>query len=121
MNNTDPLKRDWCCGTPITEPHTPGCACDPTEDNPVDYTAVFEICNILQNGPHPRRRFVLAHPGTREWVVGSYETRAEAEAAKEKILADIESATQVPFAGVLADLLLPLVKQVRVERWERAE
>jgi hypothetical protein len=26
-------QRDWCCGTPITGPHTPGCPYEPTEKN----------------------------------------------------------------------------------------
>lgn len=34
---TEP-RRDWCCGTPMTKPHTPGCSYEPREDNPVDYT-----------------------------------------------------------------------------------
>jgi hypothetical protein len=33
--------RDWCCGTPITGPHIPGCPFEPREDNPVDYDALI--------------------------------------------------------------------------------
>lgn len=34
---TEP-RRDWCCGTPMTKPHTPGCSFEPREDNPIDYS-----------------------------------------------------------------------------------
>jgi hypothetical protein len=27
------VRRDWCCGTPISGPHTPGCAYEPREDD----------------------------------------------------------------------------------------
>jgi hypothetical protein len=30
-------RRDWCCGSPITGPHVPGCAFEPT--GPIDYAA----------------------------------------------------------------------------------
>lgn len=33
-------RRDWCCGTPITGPHIPGCAFEPREDNAPDYEAL---------------------------------------------------------------------------------
>ncbi|WP_229481645.1 hypothetical protein [Mycolicibacterium mageritense] len=36
-------RRDWCCGTPITDPHTPGCAFEPREDNPIDYTGPARV------------------------------------------------------------------------------
>ncbi|QDF19779.1 hypothetical protein QEH38_gp47 [Mycobacterium phage LilSpotty] len=37
---TEP-RRDWCCGTPMTKPHTPGCSFEPREDNAIDYSGVM--------------------------------------------------------------------------------
>ncbi|KLI05813.1 hypothetical protein ABW05_24560 [Mycolicibacterium senegalense] len=35
--------REWCCGTPITDPHIAGCAFEPRPDNPVDYTGPARV------------------------------------------------------------------------------
>lgn len=31
-----PTRRDWCCGTPITGPHAPGCAYEPRDTAPTE-------------------------------------------------------------------------------------
>jgi hypothetical protein len=36
-------RRDWCCGTPITGPHTEGCAYEPRPDEAVDYDGPVEV------------------------------------------------------------------------------
>ncbi len=36
-------RREWCCGTPITKPHTPGCSYEPREDNAPDYGALLGV------------------------------------------------------------------------------
>jgi hypothetical protein len=36
-------RRDWCCGTPLSEPHTPGCSFEPREDNAVNYDGKFVV------------------------------------------------------------------------------
>lgn len=35
--------REWCCGTPITGPHTPGCVSDPATAPPIDYAGLAEV------------------------------------------------------------------------------
>lgn len=36
-------RRDWCCGTPITGPHTPGCAYEPRPDDGVVDGLIAEL------------------------------------------------------------------------------
>ncbi|QEA10841.1 hypothetical protein [Mycobacterium phage Weirdo19] len=36
-------KREWCCNTPISGPHRPGCQFEPRADEPVDYTGPVEV------------------------------------------------------------------------------
>ncbi|TDO18130.1 hypothetical protein EV580_1312 [Mycobacterium sp. BK086] len=48
-----PPLRTWCCGTPITDPHTPGCAYEPREDNPVDYTGPVDVVDPVQTQEPP--------------------------------------------------------------------
>lgn len=35
--------RVWCCGTPISGPHAQGCAYDPCEESPIDYTGPVAV------------------------------------------------------------------------------
>ena len=35
--------REWCCGTPITDPHADGCMFEPRPDAPVDYTGPARV------------------------------------------------------------------------------
>lgn len=30
--------REWCCKTPLSEPHVPGCSYEPRPDNLIDYS-----------------------------------------------------------------------------------
>lgn len=46
-------QRDWCCGTPITGPHTPGCAYEPRQDNAVDYSEPAVIAPPEPPAPEP--------------------------------------------------------------------
>jgi hypothetical protein len=46
-------QRDWCCGTPITRPHTPGCAYEPTADEPVDAAPVEVASPAVESAPEP--------------------------------------------------------------------
>ncbi len=41
----DLILREWCCGTPITAPHEPGCSYEPRPDNPIDYTGPAEVAH----------------------------------------------------------------------------
>lgn len=43
-------RRDWCCGTPITGPHTPGCAYEPREDDNIYGNEAVDV----PAGPHSR-------------------------------------------------------------------
>jgi hypothetical protein len=43
-----PALREWCCRTPITGPHTPGCDYEPRPDNPLDYTGPALIAEMPQ-------------------------------------------------------------------------
>lgn len=38
-----PARRDWCCGTPITEPHAQGCAYRPNPDEALDRSGPAEV------------------------------------------------------------------------------
>lgn len=35
--------REWCCGTPITDPHADGCMFKPRPDAPIDYTGPARV------------------------------------------------------------------------------
>lgn len=44
-----PARRDWCCGSPITGPHAPGCAYEPT--GPIDYEAPTQLAEPPATDP----------------------------------------------------------------------
>jgi hypothetical protein len=46
-------RRDWCCGTLITDPHTPGCASAPHADEPVDYNGPVVVAPAVESVPEP--------------------------------------------------------------------
>lgn len=43
--------REWCCGTPITEPHATGCSYDPTPENPIDYDGPAVVVESTADEP----------------------------------------------------------------------
>jgi hypothetical protein len=46
--------RDWCCGTPITGVHAPGCAYERRADEPVDYTGPVDVAPAVEDAPQPQ-------------------------------------------------------------------
>ncbi|AOT25159.1 hypothetical protein PBI_TERROR_48 [Mycobacterium phage Terror] len=53
-------RRDWCCGTPVTKPHTPGCSFEPREDNPVDYNGPATVLRKPPRLPGEPKSSLLA-------------------------------------------------------------
>ena len=69
--------REWCCGTPMTEPHLDGCAYQPRPDAPVDY-----------GGP--------ARVATPEELAAVREMRARAEARNGFTLPPANGKAEIP-------------------------
>lgn len=45
-DNTAYFVREWCCRTPLTEPHVAGCAFEPR--GPIDYMGPVEIRQVAE-------------------------------------------------------------------------
>lgn len=87
-SNDVPL-REWCCGTPMTDPHLPGCAYLPRPDVPVDYTGPARVATPDETAALPQDVMEDAYselgmpysrPATDEEIAAVREMRAYAEA-----------------------------------------